>query len=84
MLYYVWSEGDIFPFPTKSCVHVSTTVLKTMSRLRRCFRLERECNKDGTYNGVRIKKGMVVSMAVFPLHYSEENYSEPEKFDPDR
>ena len=55
-----------------------------MSRLRRCFRLERECNKDGTYNGVRIKKGMVVSMAVFPLHYSEENYSEPEKFDPDR
>ena len=47
-------------------------------------RLERECTKDITYNGIHMKKGMLVSVATYPLHYSEEYYSEPQKFDPDR
>jgi len=47
-------------------------------------RLERECSKDITYNGVHIKKGMIVSAPVYAIHYSEEYYTNPEKFDPDR
>jgi len=47
-------------------------------------RLERECSKDVTHNGIHMKKGMLVSVATYPLHYSEEYYSEPHKFDPDR
>ena len=48
------------------------------------FRLERQCNKTVSYDGLTIKKGTLVSIATFPLHYSEEYYDEPEKFDPDR
>ncbi len=47
-------------------------------------RVERECNKDISYDGIHIKKGMIVSVPVFALHYCEEYYPEPEKFDPDR
>lgn len=48
------------------------------------LRLDRTCNKDVSYNGIHIKKGMLVSVPVFPLHYSEEYYSDPETFNPDR
>jgi len=48
------------------------------------LRIERECNKTVTYDGLTIKKGTLVSIATFPLHYSEEYYDEPEKFNPDR
>jgi len=47
-------------------------------------RLERECSKDITCNGIHIKKGMIVSAPVYAIHYSEEYYTNPEKFDPDR
>jgi cytochrome P450 len=46
--------------------------------------LERECSKDFTYNGISIKKDMLVSVPVYSVHYSEEYYPDPEKFDPDR
>nr|QST15043.1 CYP360A3 protein [Diaphanosoma celebensis] len=47
-------------------------------------RLERECNKDITYNGIVIKKGIIISVPTYSVHYSEEYYPNPEKFDPDR
>jgi cytochrome P450 len=46
--------------------------------------LERECNKDVTYNRIHIKKGVIVTVPVYAVHYSEEYYSQPEKFDPER
>jgi cytochrome P450 len=42
------------------------------------------CNKEVTYNGVRIKKGIVVTVPAFPLHYDEEYYPDPYRFNPDR
>nr|QST15046.1 CYP360A6 protein [Diaphanosoma celebensis] len=47
-------------------------------------RVERECNQDITYNGIQIKKGMLVRIPIYSVHYSEEYFPEPEKFDPDR
>jgi len=46
--------------------------------------LERMCNKDITYNGIHINKGMLVSVSPHALHYSEDYYTDPETFDPDR
>jgi len=46
--------------------------------------LERQCNKPVTYNGMHISEGMVVSVSAYALHYSEEYYTDPETFDPDR
>lgn len=48
------------------------------------IRLERTCNKDISYNGIHIKKGMMVTVSTFVLHHSEEYYSNPETFNPDR
>jgi len=47
-------------------------------------RLERICNKDVTYDGIHIKKGMLVTVPAFALHTSEEYYSDPKTFNPDR
>ena len=49
-----------------------------------CGRLERVCNKDVTYNDIHIRKGMIVSVSTYALHYSEDYYSDPETFDPNR
>ncbi|KAI0857776.1 cytochrome P450 [Xylaria cubensis] len=40
--------------------------------------------QDDVYNGYKISKGTVVIMNVWNIHHSEEDYEEPEKFDPER
>lgn len=49
-----------------------------------CHRVERVCTKDFNNNGVDIKKGMIIAVPAFPLHYDEEYYPEPDRFNPDR
>ena len=48
------------------------------------LRVERECNKDVSYKNIKIKKGTIVSVPAFALHYDEDYYPEPETFNPDR
>nr|CAH0110992.1 unnamed protein product [Daphnia galeata] len=47
-------------------------------------RVERACNKEVNYDGVQIKKGVVVTVSAFALHYDEEYYPDPYRFNPDR
>ena len=46
--------------------------------------MERECNKDVTYNEIEIKKGTMITVPTFALHYDPDNYADPETFNPDR
>lgn len=46
--------------------------------------MERECNKDITVKGVHIKKGTMVTVPTYALHYDEEYYPDPFTFNPDR
>ncbi|KAJ3642932.1 hypothetical protein Zmor_025678 [Zophobas morio] len=48
--------------------------------------LNRECVKDYKVPGedVIIEKGTAVTISVLGIHYDEEYYPEPEKFDPER
>ena len=48
------------------------------------YRVERECNKDITYGNISIKKGTLVSVPAFALHYDEDYYPDPHTFNPDR
>nr|UBX54526.1 cytochrome P450 [Aspergillus sp.] len=41
-------------------------------------------SQDDVYNGHRIPKGTAIFMNVWHIHHSEEDYEEPDKFDPDR
>ncbi|KAI0097583.1 cytochrome P450, partial [Nemania sp. FL0031] len=40
--------------------------------------------QDDVYNGYRVPKGTTVIMNVWQIHHNEEDYDEPQKFDPDR
>jgi len=46
--------------------------------------IERLCNKDVTYDGIHIPKGTIITISPYSLHYSEEYYTDPETFNPDR
>ena len=48
------------------------------------YRVERACNKEVNYDGVQIKKGVIVTVSAFALHYDEEYYPDPYRFNPDR
>ena len=48
------------------------------------YRVERACNEEVTYDGIQIKKGMVVTVSAFALHYDEDYYPDPYRFNPDR
>ena len=48
------------------------------------IRIERHCNKEVNYNGIKIIEGMMVSVQTHALHYSEDYYTDPETFNPDR
>nr|CAH0107691.1 unnamed protein product [Daphnia galeata] len=37
-----------------------------------------------SYNGIHVKKGTVVTVPAFALHYDEEYYPDPHTFNPDR
>jgi len=61
--------------------HVITETLRLYPPLPR---LDRTCNKDYEYNGIKIRKGMLVKIPTHVLHHSAEYYPDPEKFDPGR
>ncbi|XP_071793761.1 cytochrome P450 3A24-like [Asterias amurensis] len=45
---------------------------------------DRVCNETITYDGLTIEKGVAVVVAVWPIHYNEEYWPNPSKFDPER
>ena len=47
-------------------------------------RLDRICNEDYEFEGIKMKKGQLWIGAIYALHHDEELYPNPEKFDPER
>ena len=47
-------------------------------------RLDRVCNEDYEFEGIKMKKGQLWIGAIYALHHDEELYPNPEKFDPER
>ena len=47
-------------------------------------RVPRICNKDFTYKGIHVKKGIQVVVPVYALHYDEDYYEDPFTFNPER
>ncbi len=48
------------------------------------FRVERECNEDYTFNGIKIRKGQVWVASIYSLHHDPQIYPHPFRFDPER
>jgi cytochrome P450 len=48
------------------------------------FRPERICNRDWSYGGYRIRKGTVVRVATFGLHFNPNYFPDPYNYRPER
>lgn len=48
------------------------------------FRLEKICTNPVTLGNVKLDKGVRVSVPLFVLHLTEENFAAPDKFEPER
>ncbi|KAK8765108.1 hypothetical protein V5799_032282 [Amblyomma americanum] len=46
--------------------------------------VQRACDEDYEYKGMRFPKDTVIGVPVLRMHYDPKFWSEPEKFDPDR
>ena len=58
-----------------------------METLRLCppnVEHDRVCVNDCIVQGLRIKKGFKIQMPIYAAHHSEEFFSEPEKYRPER
>lgn len=47
-------------------------------------RIDRVCNQDYNYNGIKIPVGQVCAVGIWSLHHDPEIYPDPYKFDPER
>ena len=45
---------------------------------------DRVCTNDCEVQGIKIKKGVKISMPNYPAHYNPEFFPQPEVFNPDR
>jgi hypothetical protein len=79
-------QRNIKILSTSSTVIVLVKIVRNIYIQFSCFRVERQCTKDYSYdNGrIKIKKGQLVTVPAFALHHMEEYYPDPEKFDPER
>ena len=47
-------------------------------------RIDRVCNQNYEFENIKVIKGQLWMASVIALHYDEELYPNPEKFDPER
>jgi len=76
--------GEVCHEMVQDVPYLEQFISEVLRMLSPGVRLERVCNKDVSYNGIHIKKGMTVSVSLYALHYSEEFFPDPKTFNPDR
>jgi cytochrome P450 len=47
-------------------------------------RLDRVANQDYEFEGIKLQKGQIWACSIVGVHYDEETYPNPKKFDPER
>jgi cytochrome P450 family 3 subfamily A len=48
------------------------------------IRIDRVCNRDYEYGGIKIPKGQIITVPIWALHHDPELYPDPYQFDPER
>lgn len=57
---------------------------ETLRMYPAAIRLDRLASEDFDYEGMKIKKGQMVVVPLWALHYNPDIYPEPDRFDPER
>lgn len=59
-------------------------IYETLRMYPPSLRIDRVANKDYEYGNIKLKKGQIVGIPIWAVHYDEETYPEPNKFKPER
>ncbi|XP_054713597.1 cytochrome P450 3A21-like [Uloborus diversus] len=81
------SEGGKLNYEAiQSMKYLDNVISETLRLYPPAVRIERVADEDYDlgYKGIKIPKGMLVSIPVFAIHNDPKYYPDPEKFDPDR
>jgi len=76
--------GDVSHEMIQEMPYVDHFINEVLRMYAPIARVERASNKDVTYDGIHIKKGTMVTVSAYAIHYSEEYYPNAKTFNPDR
>nr|QUF59372.1 cytochrome p450 CYP3044B5 [Brachionus angularis] len=64
--------------------YMNMVIDETLRMYPPAIRFDRVADDDYEYEGIKIKKGALVIVPIWALHYDKEIYPDPEKFIPER
>lgn len=77
-------DGEINYESVNEMKFMDMVIDETLRLYPAIIRLDREATSDYEYNGMKIKKGSLIAIPIYSLHYDPNTYPDPEKFDPYR
>jgi cytochrome P450 len=64
--------------------YLDMVIAETLRMYPPASRLDRVASNDFEYNGIRIKRGDIIAVAIYALHHDPNIYPQPEQFRPER
>ena len=77
-------DGEINYESVNEMKFMEMVIDETLRLYPATLRLDREATSDYEYDNMKIKKGSLIAIPIYPLHYDPNTYPDPEKFDPYR
>ena len=77
-------EGEVTYEAVNETKYMDMVIEETQRMYPPAFRVDRVCNQDYDFEGLKMAKGQIWTACIFALHYDEELYPDPEKFNPER
>lgn len=77
-------NGEVTYESVNEMPYMEQCIDETLRMYPPAIRVNRVCNKDYEYNGIKIAKDQIWTVSIWAVHRDPELYPEPEKFDPER
>lgn len=78
------NNGEISFDKLHECSYLQACITETLRLCPSFIRPERKATKDWEYNGLKIKKGLIIMAPAWAVHRQPDLYSDPDKFLPER
>lgn len=77
-------EGYVTYETVNEMTYMDMVINETMRMYPATPRVDRICNQDYEFEGIKLKKGQIWTGYIYALHYDKDLYPNPQKFDPER
>lgn len=77
-------NGEVSYESVNEMTYMDQCIDETLRLYPPAIRVNRVCNKDYEYNGIKIPKDQIWTVSIWGVHRDPEIYPEPEKYDPER